>query len=737
MTVFKTTPDSAEVKDRLDETSVRAIYHEIIGAENVKRAGEDWLKCKNPLKSGPDRNPSFNFHRENGAWRDHRTGDSGSVFDAVMQKTGCDFADAVRIVAQYVGMRSESPAAKPTSNGQVRPRIIATYDYVDEGGQLLSQAVRLEPKGFYQRQPNGKGDWINSLEGVRRVPYRLPSIINSNGRTPIYIVEGEQDADRLADAGLISTCNAGGAGNWSEGLETYLFDRHVVVIPDNDVAGHKHAQDVARRCSAVAKSVKVLKLPDLPEKGDISDWLDAGGTVAEFRRLTREAPAWEPSTEPEEAADSSTREIKRSIISAMALHGRTRPFADALTADHFFASDPGGTLYVYQDGVYRPTGRQFIAGELRRRMEGWDISNKWSKNRVAEVTAYIEADIPTVWERPPAHEVNVANGILDINTGEIRPHNPEYLSTIQIPVMHEPEATCPNWERFIEQTFPEDTQQLAFEVVADVMTTARNDQRAILLVGDGNNGKSRYLTGIRAFLGRGNYHTASLHQLGENRFALAQLYGKLANICPDIPSDHLTDTSVFKALTGNDELTAERKHKDPFSFIPFVRLVFSANSLPRSNDSSSGFFRRWLVVPFHNSFEGSYAIAPALIDEMLSDPGELSGVLNRALEHAGDLIYDGFTTSASTDEAWSEFRDVTDPLTGWIEAHLSFQPMEVIHRRDVYSAWSRYCGGEGLAPGTPNAFYRRIRDVFAKVEEQRTQIDGRRDRAFVGLRLSK
>lgn len=134
----------------------------------------------------------------------------------------------------------------PHRNKNHLGKIIATYDYVDENGKLLYQVVRFSPKDFRQRRPDGKGGWIWKVGGVTKVPYRLPDILNSSKDTPIFIVEGEKDADRLASLGLVATTNVGGAGKWTRKLNKYFAGRKVVIIPDNDKAGRDHAHKVRK-----------------------------------------------------------------------------------------------------------------------------------------------------------------------------------------------------------------------------------------------------------------------------------------------------------------------------------------------------------------------------------------------------------------------------------------------------------------------------------------------------------
>lgn len=180
---------------------------------------------------------------------------------------------------------------RPKGNG--KPRIVAEYDYRDEAGNVVFQVVRMEPKGFRQRKPKPGGGWDWSVTGVRVVPYRLQELLAEPTR-PVVVAEGEKDCDNLARIGVLATCNAGGAGKWMAEHAEYLRGRWVCIVPDNDDPGRKHAQQVAQSLQGIAASVRIVELPGLPPKGDVSDWIAAGGTKADLKRLAEAATVWTP-----------------------------------------------------------------------------------------------------------------------------------------------------------------------------------------------------------------------------------------------------------------------------------------------------------------------------------------------------------------------------------------------------------------------------------------------------------
>ena len=211
-------------------------------------------------------------------------GDDGRVL--VRCHAGCAFKD----VAAAMGLSGGDFG--PARTGKRAARVVANYDYLDETGKLLSQVQRKEDKSFVQRQPQPDGGWKYSTHGVRKVPYRLPALLAEPDRD-VIIVEGEKDADALSQLGLLATTSPGGACSWNMKDNKFFTARTVVIIPDNDEAGMRHADEVGASLKDVALSVQVLELPGLPHKGDVSDWLEAGGTAEDLELLAENAPDWE------------------------------------------------------------------------------------------------------------------------------------------------------------------------------------------------------------------------------------------------------------------------------------------------------------------------------------------------------------------------------------------------------------------------------------------------------------
>ncbi|MBN2326729.1 MAG: DUF3987 domain-containing protein [Candidatus Omnitrophica bacterium] len=276
--------------------------------------------------------------------------------------------------------RPPNVEAKPklSTNGQQRKKIAAVYDYKDAKGVLRYQQVRFElldeagnplidpatgkrRKTFALRRPDGKGGYIYNMKGVERLPYNLPELIDADHEATVYLCEGEKSVEACREKGLIASCNSEGAGKWRKELNQYFRLRDVVIIPDNDDEGRKHAEQVARNLLDEALSVKVLSLPGLPPKGDAVEWFAAGGTAEELQRLAAKCPEWDPTEAEAEEIEIDVDEDEESPdpwpkpLKDEAFHGIAGDFVK-LVAPHTEA-DPAAVLLQFLTAYGNCIGR--------------------------------------------------------------------------------------------------------------------------------------------------------------------------------------------------------------------------------------------------------------------------------------------------------------------------------------------------------------------------------------------
>jgi len=214
------------------------------------------------------------------------------------------------------------PKAKATADP-----VVATYDYRDSAGKLVFQVQRRQSKKFVQRRPNGK-NWIYNLDGVDRVLYRLPELLASSNDTWVLIPEGEKDVDNLRRRGYVATTNAAGANAaWLDSYSESLRGRKVCILPDNDGPGRQHANAVASHLVGVAADVRLLALPGLPVKGDVTDWLDAGNDPKTLLDLVNNAPIFKATSGPAAATADTKPVLDKGALWVEALRSTAHTFA--------------------------------------------------------------------------------------------------------------------------------------------------------------------------------------------------------------------------------------------------------------------------------------------------------------------------------------------------------------------------------------------------------------------------
>jgi P4 family phage/plasmid primase-like protien len=415
----------------------------------------------------------------------------------------------------------------------------------------------------------------------------------------------------------------------------------------------------------------------------------------------------------------------------------THQLAKLITDEAHFAVDAGRKLYLFSGGVYVSSGEAYIKRRAKAIMVASTKPDQWAKRKVEEVVEFITVDAPALWDAPPLDRINVLNGVLDVNTRRLEPHTPDFLSPVQIPVTYDPAACCPHWDEFVASSFPADTAAIAWEIPAWLITPDTSIQKAVLLTGDGANGKSTYLAAVLAFIGRRNASAVSLHKLEADRFSVSRLVGRLANVCPDLPSTDLTSTSVFKAITGGDAMVAERKFEQAFEFVPYARLLFSANFPPKSQDASPAFFRRWLVVPFEKTFvEGAPGtMSRGELDAMLADPAELSGVLNKALLALAAIRKHGFSDSESTRRAMDDFRQTTDPLAVWLDRNTLVHSGAFVAADHLFNLYCLDCVRKNRPLPTKTALGRALSHLRPTLDMKQRIVNGSKSWCYIGLGL--
>lgn len=279
---------------------------------------------------------------------------------------------------------------------------------------------------------------------------------------------------------------------------------------------------------------------------------------------------------------------------------QARVLADDVTAEHPAALTAEERVALYQDGVFRRNPLALTSAVEER------LEDRFRETHVSTCEEVIKARLyrSGTWlaERTAEPVMNVANGMLDLRTGELFDHDPGYLSSAQLPVEWNPDATCPAYERWLRSVCPDQMDDLE-ESISVMLDPSRSPLKHVFLFGPPSSGKSTFIRIAEAIAGAENRSAVTLSQIISNRFMTANIYGKILNAAADISSGHLEDIALFKQLTGDDAFTADRKHGKTFEFHSKALFVFSANELPSVGENSEAYVKRIKPFSFSRSFK--------------------------------------------------------------------------------------------------------------------------------------
>lgn len=559
---------------------------------------------------------------------------------------------------------------------------------------------------------------------------------------PIFFVEGAKKADSLATQGACAIMLNGVWGFKGRnplGGVTILADfdhitlkgRDCFVVYDSDYATIpqvRQAQDrLAEHLKQKGAKAKVVYLPPKPDGGKqgADDFLAASHTIEELVALAAEVEP--PARRQAYIVEGKDGKPKLDLAQLV---------GDLLTEYHFATLVDTHEILVYRNGVWKPRGQEFIERECQRRVDNKDLLTRYKIN---EVLGHIQRS--TYCDRSLFNRekwvINLENGLLDVRTKELKPHSPKLFSTIRIPLIYDPQADCPGIKQFFREVLKPEDVSIVEELFGYCLIPDYSIQKAFLFLGDGSNGKSTLLELLKNFLDKDNCAHISLQGLETRTFAIADLFGKLANLYADIPSTKMAHVGLFKVLTGGDTVGAEKKFKDRFSFNNTARLIFSTNKPPQVEEDTLAFWRRWVFINFPNRFEGKRADKRLL--SKLTRKEELSGLLNTALGGLERLLsLQGYSHELSADEIAEWHQRASDPMYVFVEDVCETDPDAWISKADLYDAFVEYCDRQNIPRIGKESFGRALKNARnVHVASQRRGPRGMQAHGWTGIKLKE
>lgn len=375
--------------------------------------------------------------------------------------------------------------------------------------------------------------------------------------------------------------------------------------------------------------------------------------------------------------------------------------------EHIYTTrqDERQEMWIYKEGTYIPQGKSYIREHIRT-----ILTDIYTEKRAEEVISRIEVDTyispEEFFQNKNIHHICVMNGILNIKTLELEPFDPEKIYFNKIPVNYNPEKKCPAIIKFFEDILKtKDDLPVMQELFGYLLYKRYEIEKAFMFLGTGRNGKSKTIGIMKRFIGDYNCSSVTLSQFQKDQYSHAELFNKMANLAGDISNEAILDASYLKAMTGRDSITANRKYLSSITFVNYAKFIFSANDLPKTYDTSTAFWDRWVLLEFPYTFKSQKEINalpenertnvklmdPNIVEHITSDE-EMSGLLNWALEGLHRLLkqrdFSYTKSSAQVKELWLR---KSNSFQAFLADDIVQDTDRLIEKGELRKAYAEYC----------------------------------------------
>lgn len=567
-------------------------------------------------------------------------------------------------------------------------------------------------------------------------PPDAPSILhagrpNANAETAL-IVEGtcQTIAASTAAPDGVSVYGIAGCQSWMKaGVPTrdlaVVEGREVLIALDADAATNPdvYAAGVALKEACLAEGatgVRFIRVPGGGKSG-LDDVLaakpaeDRPRYLANLIEIARNRPRGEKPDLPapvKPKARASAGAVSPYFIGEKL---QVQTLAAAVVGSRPAALTKEGRIALYSDGVYKIDGLAFRSEITELLGENYRTSHFSNAESFTEGQLAARGNVlPDRLEQPL---LNTPSGMVDLRTGELLKHDPIFRSTVQIPIPWQPDATCPTYDAWAKEQIGDQLDDLE-ESVAIMLDPTVTPTKAVFLFGPSRSGKSTYLRLIEEIAG--DYSAVSLHQLSEDRFMAANIFGKMLNVAADLSAAHVEDISIFKMMTGEDPIQANRKYGGQFAFVNRALFAFSANELPTVGESSRAYSERIKPFFFGVSFAGR---EDATLEPRLR--AELPGILVRLVKAHRRRMERGHPLP--TDDRVKEmFELASDRVRAFVNEVCEIVPIEpgqggsknatISTTTEIYLAFREWTNDEGKASMAKSKMKVRLATVPGVVE---------------------
>lgn len=385
-----------------------------------------------------------------------------------------------------------------------------------------------------------------------------------------------------------------------------------------------------------------------------------------------------------------------------------------------------GQLHIYKDGVY-------ISGYYDIEKAMIEEIPSLRRTQRKEVLDYMLLIADKV-KMASAQYIAFDNGVLDVTKDEMLPFSPTLYVTNRIPWNYDPAAYDETADKMLDRIACQDpdVRALLEECIGYCFFRRNELRKAFILTGGKRGGKSTYLDCIKAILGESNVSSLDLKEVGD-RFSTAMMFGKLANIGDDIGDDFLMGSQVamFKKVVAGNRIKAERKGQDPFDFDPYVKLLFSANEIPRMRDRGNAVLDRLIIIPFNAVFDKSQKDYDPWLKYKLVEKEPVQYLIRVGIEGLKRVLdpSHGFTQAVVVKEKMAEYEEENNPILGFLkdldpEVDIIGEPTAEVYRR-----YSVYCHENGFTAVGNKVFGKQIFSLLG-IESVQRKVNGKNRRIY-------
>ncbi len=342
-------------------------------------------------------------------------------------------------------------------------------------------------------------------------------------------------------------------------------------------------------------------------------------------------------------------------------------------------------VYVYKDGIYI-LGESFLRGEIQKILQEL-VTIQSKREIISKITDYSRTERQD-FTNMDRNLINLNNGVLNIKTLELFPHNPDYLFFTKFPVNYIPSADCHIIKKFLSEILNAEDVPIIQEWIGYCLYRKYFIKKAIIFVGEPNTGKTTLLNLLCRLIGTENTSGINLQKISNDKFAIAHFYNKYLNSYDDLSFKDVNDNGAFKIATGGGLITGEYKFGNQFQFENYAKITFCCNKIPNVKDTNDdAYFSRWIIIPFDKQVD---SVNKFLIDQMTTDE-EMSGLLNFALDGLSRLLAKhDFSYTKNADEIKHEMLRSGSPLATFVFDYLEECPHEWISKEDMYAEYARF-----------------------------------------------